>query len=146
MLLVAAIGPASVDVRECGFTALYSCPGMPNCTLACSMGTKVNQYCACGYRGPLCSECDANYFAVWTGSGGCKKCDQGESHVPTALLGVFVVLCGLVFAATCVTRIKKSFPKAKQLYRLGSVKVRVLFFAAQGSWCRLIGCGTVHAR
>ena len=95
--LFANSGLFSVDVRECGFTALDSCPGTTNGTDTCPEGAKNSQYCACGYRGPLCSECDADYFAEWTGSGGCKECNQGESHTPTMLLGSFVVVCGLFF-------------------------------------------------
>jgi hypothetical protein len=69
---------------------------------------------------------------LWSGRGGCKECEQGESHTPTILRELFVFIGALIFAATCVQKVKRSFPKIKQIYRAGSVKLRVLFFAAQG--------------
>ena len=132
-------GGSALKVRECSFSARTSCPGVvysknttnKNVTYPCPDGRPQDQYCACGYMGPLCSQCDSDYFSVWTGSGGCKLCKKGESHVPTVILGIFVFICGSAFALACVKAIKQAFPKLKQLWRVGAVKLRVLFFAAQ---------------
>ena len=127
------VGALSSDVRGCGLDALVSCPGIAaisgqTCPATASEG---NAYCACGYRGPLCSDCDSGYFTVWTKSGRCEKCSRGQHHTPTVILGLAVLLGVLALAATCVQRVKQSFPMVKNLYRIGAVKVRVLFFAAQ---------------
>ena len=79
----------------------------------------------------MCSECDSGYFSVWAKSGRCEKCESGQSHTPTVVLGLTVLLCVTILAATCFNKVKRSFPVVKKLYRIGAVKVRVLFFAAQ---------------
>ena len=131
---IVPLGDSSDDVRVCGLVADVSCPsgGQAMTRAKCSEGEGDNPYCACGYVGPLCSSCAQNHFALWSGRGGCKACERGESHTPTILLGLLVFMGALIFAATCVKKVKRSFPKIKLIYRVGSVKLRVLFFAAQG--------------
>ena len=127
-------GLASHDVRHCGLGSL-ACPGLSNSsTFACVEHPAKEKYCACGFRGPLCSRCDARHYAVWTGDGGCEKCGRGRSHIPTIILGIFVFACVLVVAATRMDEEQQSCFKGKrikELYRVGGVKLGILFFSAQ---------------
>ena len=54
--------------------------------------------CACGYEGPLCSECSEEHFATWAGDvgGHCKKCSAPKAHIPSIVLGAVVLLCLLL--------------------------------------------------
>ena len=100
----------SQTVLKCRYGA-NSCPGSKssssrrqlasgNSTGGCdeTAGDK-DPYCACGFRGPLCSECADGFFSSWAGRGGCKACGQSTNYMPVIVLGVVVAVCiGLVVA------------------------------------------------
>jgi hypothetical protein len=76
-------GQESEDVRVCRFSEA-SCPGHTINNVS---------YCASGYVGPLCSECDVGYFMSWAGNVLCKACGQSANHTPLIILGVIVGVC-----------------------------------------------------
>jgi hypothetical protein len=100
----------STDVRKCRFGST-SCPGgdsnqaagpNQNCTAG---GAGQWPYCACGYIGPLCSECDEMYFVSWAGDS-CEKCADSAQHAPSIWLGASVVVASFVGLAACAYRKK----------------------------------------
>ena len=128
----------SDDVRECRF-GTRSCPGAGLNNRALS-NSSLGPYCAPEFIGPLCSQCAAEHFLSWEGSGDCHKCAAGKSHSPTIglVIGV-IILCGLFAACVskkCKGRKTDTPPSAfsvvvEKLYVLSEVKFFVLFLAFQ---------------
>ena len=78
----------------------------------------------------MCSTCDEGYLRVWTGVPECSSCDELESHTPSfSLIGSVVLLCSAV--AIGVYKMKRTRKFAEQLYRIGKVKLKILFFTSQ---------------
>ena len=120
----------STDVRACRF-GRDSCPGttLPG----------RDPYCAAAFRGPLCSQCAAEFFMSWEGDGTCHTCAADKSHHPTlGLLGAVLILSGLSAAFVfnkCRRRKPPSdnsfFAKTESLYLLAKMKIFTLFLASQ---------------
>ena len=126
----------SSDVYVCAHGKV-SCPGpeVDNAVCMDDQNDADKPHCACGYVGPLCSECADEYFATW-GSKGCMTCADGGNHVSTIVVGLLAVVgavIGLVVTFYNKQKIMKNarLKQALELYRIGSVKCRVLFFACQ---------------
>ena len=144
----------SAVVLPCRYGAA-SCPGdaklnMSGSAAACRSTTWA--YCACGYAGPLCAECDARdpdhrHYWSWT-SGACAACDDGASHAPSwgllSVLGVSVVLAGVIvhakqkkgltkaFAPGLVVRkTSGTFQRMQRIYLIGRVKLSIIVFNCQ---------------
>ena len=125
----------SQTVLVCAFGDM-SCPG--HSTGGCEGGDEP--YCACGYRGPLCSECDSRdaknkYFNGWT-KDGCFLCESSNAHLSTVLFGGFVLFCLVGFMICVGTKIKRvkqhaRYLQAKQLYKASSRRLRICFFTFQ---------------
>ena len=78
----------------------------------------------------MCSTCDEGYLRAWTGVPECSSCDELESHTPSfSLIGSVVLLCSAV--AIGVYKMKRARKFAEQLYRIGKVKLKILFFTSQ---------------
>ena len=127
-------GPWSTDVRVCAF-AEESCPGHADDSCPGEKPSSSSSYCACGYIGPLCSQCARTHFADWA-RGVCADCDEAESHAPFIGLVVGLVICAIAIAAVLYSKresIQQSacFKSAEQLIWVGSVKASLLFFMAQ---------------
>ena len=116
-----------------------SCPGYDSS--AAVVDCEPDDHCACGYLGPLCSECDTTsnpiYFQSWTG-GGCEQCDDGQSHTPSVVLGVVVLTFGAGLGAL-VGRAKSKYGNTawmtalKDFRQSVKVKLKILFFMSQVS-------------
>ena len=75
-------GAYSKDVMQCRFREI-SCPGssiVPGKSRVLEVppsgceddDNDDTNYCACGFIGPLCSQCADGFFMSWAGAGGCK--------------------------------------------------------------------------
>ena len=120
----------SDDVRECRF-GVRSCPydGL-------DQAAGRDAYCGPAFVGPLCSQCAADHFLSWVGSGDCASCDDGTSHGPTIGVVCGMGAAGLLVAALAFTkrlRIKSSyaFQRARRIFRIGKVKFTTILFAFQ---------------
>ena len=126
-------GPWSTDVRVCAF-AEESCPSHADDSCPGEKPSSSSSYCACGYIGPLCSQCARTHFADWA-RGVCADCDEAESHAPFIGLVVGLVTCAIAIAAVLYSKresIQQSacFKSTEQLIWVGSVKASLLFFMA----------------
>ena len=111
-------GAESNNVHQCelGTTA---CPALANGNQCSRNGS--NYYCACGYVGPLCSECDISYFLTWHGTESkCSPCDESEGWLPTILAVVVFVNC--ITLATFVIIKDGRRKKLLQYYKIGKMK------------------------
>lgn len=126
----------SSDLRSCRF-GVNGCPGTKtseddaNCT---ARGFGDWPHCACGYVGPECAVCDAEYFPSWEGDK-CERCGPIEGHVPSIVFGSVVVFLTVAVVAAIVrsARAKQLSIAAqfKALRRLGKTKTTILFFVCQ---------------
>ena len=129
----------SKDVQQCRF-GTQSCPaqtdkdGNANC-----FNTKWG-FCACGYTGPLCAECDASdandrYYMAWS-SRKCESCGNGANHAPTIALasGVFafflLVTAALGIKQNAITT-TGIYQRIKKAYKVGRVKLNTVAFTCQ---------------
>ena len=122
---------ASIDVRHCRFGKV-SCPG--------NLGNGA-AYCAPSYTGPLCSECVANYFISWEGTGDCVECAEKKHHAPTiVLLSSILLFAGVLVACIRSTwcrnrifnqRIYAFSSNVKDTYSRANFKMFTLFLTAQ---------------
>ena len=125
----------SSNVRPCKFSSA-ACPGVKNQS-RCD-GAKNNDddefatnYCACGYTGPFCAECDTNYFlvSISQAQSECKSCNEGRSWLPTIVSGVLVVSCSLLIVGACFkTGLSK---RILSYYKVGKVKGMTILQACQ---------------
>ena len=123
----------SENVFKCRF-GLKSCPEQLD---DICMNTKY-PLCACGYAGPLCSECDASdpghpFFLSWVGSS-CLSCDDGTSHVPTVVLVVLCTVAAVIFVKSFESeklKTSRAFRRFQRLYRTGSIKFGIIVFTCQ---------------
>ena len=123
-------GLTSPKVREC--KSSMACAGSTNvsrCTQHADVKSTAN-YCACGYVGPLCSECDVQWFLSWTGvEQECKECTAGGSWLPSIIAGVTVV--------ACIALVGYLFVKSKlkavlvRYYKVGKTKGLIIVQACQ---------------
>ena len=127
------LGDRSDEVYECRFTT-KSCPGTRVLDDSHCSDAKW-PYCACGYEGALCAVCARGYYETW-GDSPCGECGSSAGHAPTAAIGacffvLFVVGGGI--ARTRGNRIANSARCriARYFYRLGKVKMRLIFFSSQ---------------
>ena len=126
-------GDEYAKILACGFGE-DSCPGAN----AICMSDKW-AYCACGYAGPLCSECDARgdagqSYYLSSISGACESCNDGASYVPNIALGCAVVLfLALVAAAVYSARacLKEVAQVLSNLYRVGKIKLSMIMYSCQ---------------
>ena len=128
---------SSADVRECTSFGDVACPGSAD-----NNGSRCatdDEYCACGYHGPLCSECVNEYFLA---SDGCQLCRDTKAHLPTIFIGsgIFVVagvIAGLCYANSSQEkiqtrpRLKAAIETLNQLYQTGQVKFFILLLMFQ---------------
>ena len=111
--------------------AIYKCPSYEACNGGGSSGEAL---CAKGFIGPLCSQCDRDYFVSWSGNV-CSKCDQSQSHAGMtagfAVVAGFVAI-GVVLAKFC-GMLKRStvYKYLSELRKVGKVKFRIIFFTIQ---------------
>ena len=140
--LMPTAGAEWTEVLECRFKK-RSCPALTNESRCGKDVGDVNDevnYCACGFQGPLCSECSTGgdggkYFMSWSGHG-CQSCAEGTSHAPTIALCVVMVL-PVIFISQ-VLYLQKSDIEASYFVKFilqfrdhAAVKLRILFFMAQ---------------
>ena len=122
----------SRDVRACRL-GVTSCPG-DNDPMVCPNQT-TEPYCACEYTGPLCAGCARNHFPGFRGVS-CEACGESKSHSPTIILACTVFGLALLLAGVAYTQKKwiinsEGYRTMLYLRRVGRVKTRVVFFAAQ---------------
>ena len=121
----------STKVMACKFGQL-SCPGStPNTCVG------NGSLCACGYRGPLCSECDPNFFVSWAGDS-CENCSDAKGHFPTMVLGGAIFLGGLValvfvkWSPRCKgTKLEQFLSQAERMRQMSKAKFFILLLTAQ---------------
>ena len=107
----------STKVLACRFE-ITSCPGDKN---AATSVVAPDPYCAPGFVGPLCSECETSYFLTWAGpEPECRLCGETREWFPTIITGAVLVSCIGLVAGVCV----KTGLKAKVLrwYKTGKTK------------------------
>ena len=137
-------------MRECAL-AKTACPGEG---LRCTDQTlNDDEYCACGYRGPLCSECAPGFFKSWAGETNCALCDETKGHVPGMVLGgvvltllVTIVVAGVKFKkknskddaekppskpSKIKMRLQSIASNARLIYKVAKVKRKEMILACQ---------------
>ena len=123
-------------VYECRF-GRTSCPGTSvldddgdtNCSNA------KWPYCKCGYTGALCAVCAPNYYESWGGTQ-CVDCENEQGHAHAIAIGASLFVFTIASVGIAITQRKRivnsaRWRTARYLYRLGRVKMRVVFFALQ---------------
>ena len=133
--LVRSVGRNSEDIRQCRF-GKYSCPqkGPENSNRCAERNGDRDVYCQCGFTGPLCSECDSEYFAAADGQ--CTRCSDAQGHTMSITIGSVLVACGMVVAVVAIRyrrRIQTSafYAEVKLFKKIAGAKCRILFFTAQ---------------
>ena len=126
---------SSADVRLCRFGE-RSCPGDEGGDdfTVCSSPTD-DQYCGCGYAGPLCATCAPKFFQGWAG-GSCVDCGEPKGHRPSIVLASVLATLAIVCASIAAAHQKRirggqRFQILQYLSRVGRVKTRVVFFSVQ---------------
>ena len=130
-------------IQECAYKS-KACPGEGldenNASLRCADQSEM--YCACGYYGPLCSECATRHFKTWAKKNECKRCADNNSHGPGAILGAVVLaLCVAISVARrkykqsngskCVERARAFVEKARRVFKVGKIKLKQMFVFCQ---------------
>jgi hypothetical protein len=82
-----------------------------------------NGYCACGYGGPLCQECQESYFPAWSDSR-CYACDRTRHHGSSAIVGslILVIVVGLIVSAGKLAIDR--YASAQYMFRAGKAFVK----------------------
>ena len=125
----------SADVRECEIIGGLSCPGSDNNGSIC----ETDEYCTCGWTGPLCSECAVHHFMA---SDGCQLCRDIKTHLPRILIGSGIVVVAGIVMGLCyvnsshekmqkVSRLNTGVEALGQLYQSGQVKFFILLLMFQ---------------
>ena len=110
-------GLTSSRVYRCSLGAV-ACPGDNKNTCM-----QNNGYCACGYGGPLCQECQESYFPAWSDSR-CYACDRTRHHGSSAIVGslILVIVVGLIVSAGKLAIDR--YASAQYMFRAGKAFVK----------------------
>ena len=119
-------GAESVDVRKCRH-GHDSCPG--------NVSRSDHPYCASQYEGALCAECARDFYATG-GNSPCEDCGSTKGYAPTAAIGTSFFVLFIAGGAIVKARRKRvidsdCYRVARYFYRLGKVKMRLIFFCMQ---------------
>ena len=115
----------STEVKKCSIED--ACPGLGTDDECVSS----DSFCACGYRGPLCSVCSGEYFRGWSTQDECKPCGSTDSHTPSIVLSIVCFVCLLIVLALVYRSGAHKNVKLAQFYNIGKNKALIIVQAVQ---------------
>ena len=117
-------GRGSKELYECRYGA-NACPGdLSRNVTACPI--RNDPYCACGYSGPLCSECAQRYRLTSSATGQeCEPCHEDQIGLSNIIISGVVLVVGLalIVGVHVKTGLRK---KMMESYKHGKTKGFIL--------------------